>query len=359
MVATNEALQEAVVRLEQALGAERRHRAEAEALVAGLRAIAAAPTFAATDAALLVYLQTLLGFSAGALLVRDADGLLRERASTDPRLVGLTLAPGPLLTRVLAGQPAAIFDLERAHDLAPLAAIPGLRSAVCLGLTTSNRTALLLGAHPQPAAFSPRHTALARSFAQVAAPVLDSFAAREDAQHRHLAEARAKSLELKNVALREQLDTIVRQQAQIQRLSAPILSVWQGVVMVPIVGTMDDDQIDGLSERLLKAVCDQRARVAILDLTGLDAVDAATVERLRAIIRAVRLLGARCYITGIRPALAVALAEHDARGIVSFGTLADGLAAALAGPALGRIVGEEQIDLERAHVGLRTSRKEP
>lgn len=341
MTAADEALQEAVVRLEQALSAERRQRAEAEAVVAGLRAIAAAPTFAATDAALLVYLQSLLGFSAGALLVRDADGLLRERASTDPRLVGLTLTVGPLLTRVLAGQPAAIFELSRAPDLAPLAALPGLRSALCLGLTTSSRTALLIGAHPEPAAFSPRHTALARSFAQVAAPVLDSFAAREEAQHRHLAEARAKSLEVSNAILREQLATIVRQQAQIQRLSAPIASVWQGVVMVPIVGTMDDDQIGGLSERLLKAVCDQRARVAILDLTGLEAVDAATGERLRAIVRAVRLLGARCHITGIRPALAVAFVQQDMRGILSFGTLADGLAAALAGPAQGRITSWE------------------
>lgn len=341
MTPADEALQEAVVRLEQALAAERLHRAEAEAVVAGLRAIAAAPTFAATDAALLGYLKSLLGFSAGALLVRGADGLLRERASTDPCLVRLTLTPGPLLTRVLGGQPAAIFELDRAPDLAPLAALPGLRSALCLGLTTSNRTALLLGVHPEPAAFSPRHIALARSFAQVAAPVLDSFAAREDAQHRHLAEARANSLELSNAALREQLDTIGRQQAQIQRLSAPILSVWRGVVMVPVVGTMDDDQISGLSERLLQAVCDQRARVAILDLTGLDAVDATTGERLRAIIRAVRLLGASCHITGISPALAVAFAEHDLRGIISFGTLADGLAAALVGPAHGRITRQE------------------
>jgi len=330
MVDTDEAINEACARLEQALIAERRHRGEAEAMVAGLRAIATAPSFAAVDVALLRYLQSLLGFSAGALLVRDDDGLLRERATTDPRLTGLQLTPGPLLRRVLAGQPAAIFELERAAELAPLAALPGLRSALCVGLTTASRTALLLGVHPERAAFSPRHTALARSFVQVATPVLDSLAAREDAQHRRLAEARADALERSNAALQEQLDMIVRQRAKIQQLSAPILQVWRGVVVVPIVGTLDDEQIADLSERLLQALCETRTRVAILDLTGLDAVDATTGLRLHAILGAVRLIGARCHITGVRPALAAALAEHDVRGLRSFATLADGLAAALA-----------------------------
>jgi len=333
MAAADEALHEALARLEQSLAVERRHRAEAEAMVAGLRAIATAPTFAATDGALLTCLQSLLGFVAGALLAREPDGRLRARTSSDPRLADLQLTPGPLLTRVLAGQPAAVFDLARAPELAPLAAVPGLRSALCVGLTTATRTALLLGLHPEPAAFSPRHTALARGFAQVAAPVLDSLAAREDAQHRRLAEARADALERSNAALREQLDTIVRQQAQIQRLSAPILQVWRGILVVPIVGTMDDHQISGLSERLLQALCDERARVAILDLTGLDEVDAATGQRLHAIIGAVRLIGARCHITGVRPELAALLAEHEVRGLRSHATLADGLAAALADAA--------------------------
>jgi len=333
MPASDEALHEALARLEQTLTVERRRRAEAEAIVAGLRAIATAPSFAATDGALLRYLQSLLGFTAGAILVGDDDGRLRERATTDPRLAGLELVTGPLLTRVLAGQPTAVFDLARVPDLAALAALAAthvLRSALCVGLATSTRTALLLGLHAEPAAFSPRHTALARSFVQVASPVLDSLAAREDAQHRRLAEARADALERSNAALREQLDTIVRQQDQILRLSAPILRVWRGVVVVPIVGTLDDEQIGGLSERLLQTLCDERARVALLDLTGLDTIDAATGARLHAIIGAVRLIGARCYLTGVRPALAAALAEHDVRGLHSFATLADGLAAVLA-----------------------------
>src|SRR5690606_8565278 len=143
----DEALHEALARLEQTLVVERRQRAASEAMVAGLRALATAPTFAATDAALLRYLQSLLGCPAGVLLVRGPDGLLRERATTDPRLAGLALAPGPLLTRVLAGQPAAIFELTRVLELAPLAALADLRSALCLAVTTAARTALLIGVH--------------------------------------------------------------------------------------------------------------------------------------------------------------------------------------------------------------------
>lgn len=135
-------------------------------------------------------------------------------------------------------------------------------------------------------------------------------------------------LEHSNAALHEQLDTILRQQAQIRRLSAPILQVSQGAVVVPIVGAMDDVQISELRERLLQALCDKRARLAILDLTGLDAVDGATGRRLHAIIGAVGLLGARCRITGMRPELALALANHRVRGLESYATLADALAAA-------------------------------
>ena len=329
MPLAEEALNEAVARLEQALAAERRMRDEAEALLAGLRALATAPSLAAVDAALLDCLQPVLGFTAGVLLTRGDDGELREHSCTDPSLDGLRLQPGPRLARVLAGQPAALFDLAQVPELAPLAALPGVRSALCVALVPATRTALLIGVHPQPAAFSPRQTSLARSFAQAAVPVLDSLAAREQAQQRRLAEARADALERHNLALQAQLDTIVRQQAQIQRLSAPVLRIWRGVVVVPIVGTLDEDQVARLSERLLQSLCDERARVAILELTGLDAVDAATGDRLRAVIGAAHLIGARCFVAGVNPALAAALVEHGVHGLQSYASLADGLAAAL------------------------------
>lgn len=328
-LSTEEALGEAVHRLEQALTAERRLRDEAEALLAGLRALATASSLVATDAALLACLQPVLGWHAAALLVQADDGELHAQPCTDPALAGLRLRPGPVLRRVLAGQPAAIFDLAQVPELAALAQRPEHRSALCVGLVSAGRTALVIGVHPQTAAFSPRQTALARSFAQAAAPVLTSLATREEAQQRRLAEARADALERNNAALQAQLDTIVRQQAQIQRLSAPVLRIWRGVVAVPIVGLLDEDQVAHLSERLLQALCDFRARVAILELTGLDAVDATTGERLRMVIGAAKLIGARCFVTGVRPDLAATLAEHGLRGLRSFASLADGLAAAI------------------------------
>ncbi len=330
MSSSDEVLSEAVVRLELSLASERRHRDEAEALLAALRTVVTASSLAATDDALLHALRPVLGYTAAALLVRGPDGELRAAACSDPALAGLQLHPGALLGRALAGRPAAVFDVGRSPELAPLAAVPGVRSALCVGLATATRSALLLGVHPQAAAFSPRQTALARSFAEAAVPVLDSLGAREEAQHRRLAEARADALERHNAALREQLATIVRQQAQIQRLAGPVLRVWRGVVVVPIIGDLEDVQLADLCERLLHALAEQQAQVAILDLTGLESADEATGERLRLLARAAALLGVRSFITGVHPTLAAALAEGSVAELRAFATLADGLAAALA-----------------------------
>jgi len=334
MSSPEETLNEAINRLEQAVVVERRLRDEAEALLAGLRALATTSSSTEMDAELLACLQPALGFEAAAVLVLGDDGELREQVSSDPALTGLRLRPGPLLTRVLKGQPAAIYDLTQVPELAPVVTQSQARSALCVGVVTTGRTALLVGIHSRAAAFAPRQTSLARSFMQAAVPVLNSLAAREEVQQRRLAEARAEALERSNAALQEQLDTIVRQQAQIQRLSAPVLRIWRGVVVVPIVGTLDADQVVRLSERLLQTLVDERARVAILDLTGLDTFDASTDDRLRAVIGAANLIGARCFVTGVHPALAMAMVEHGVRGLHSFASLADGLAAAM--QALGR-----------------------
>jgi len=334
MSSPEETLNEAINRLEQAVVVERRLRDEAEALLAGLRALATTASITETDAVLLACLQPVLGFEAGAVLVLGSDGEMREQVSSDPTLTGLRMRPGPLLTRVLAGQPAALYDLRQVAELAPLAARTPARSALCVGLVTAGRTALLVGIHTRAAAFAPRQTSLARSFMQAAVPVLESLVAREEASQRRVAEARAEALERSNAALQEQLDTIVRQQAQIQRLSAPVLRIWRGVVVVPIVGTLDEDQVVRLSERLLQTLVDERARVAIIELTGLDSFDASTGDRLRAVIGAANLIGARCFVTGVHPTLAMAMVEHGVRDLRSFASLADGLAAAM--QVLGR-----------------------
>lgn len=324
----DEALREAVTRLEQNLAIERRLREEAEALLACLRALAVAPSLAATDHILRHTLQPVLGHQRAVLLTLGDDGVLHDTTDPDHEL---HLRPGLLFKRVLSGQPVALFDIGRAPELAPLAARPDVRSALCVALNAPGRVSVLIGLHAEPAAFSPRQSALARSFAEAATPVLASLGAREDTQRRRLAEARSDELERSNTALREQLATISRQQAQIQRLAGPVLRVWRGVLVMPIIGALDDAQIAHLGERLLHALSDDRARVAILDLTGLETADASTADHLRRLVRAAALLGVRGYLTGLRPALAALLAEQGTLDLRCFASLADGLAAALRG----------------------------
>lgn len=328
----DEALHESVARLEQALSAERSRRHEAEALLAGIRCVAEAPSLAATDEALLTGLQPLLHYREGAVLARAGGDVFAAAVSTGDDLAGVRWAPGPLLQRVLAGQAVAVYDVRRTDELAPLAALPGVRSALCLPVLTAERAAVLVGVHPEPAFFSPRHVALARGFARTATRVLESLAAKERVHDLHLAAERAALLEQSNARLREQLDTIQDQQQQIQRLSAPLLEVARHVIAVPIVGDLGEDSLARLTEALLHALCDRRARFAILDLTGLAAVDPAAADRLRTMIRAVELIGARCIVTGVRPRVAAELAAvgHTSLGAASYATLADALRSLLA-----------------------------
>ncbi|WP_438029350.1 STAS domain-containing protein [Sorangium sp. So ce233] len=105
-------------------------------------------------------------------------------------------------------------------------------------------------------------------------------------------------------ALEERLTLIQRQQEMIQALSTPIIQVWDGVLALPLVGVIDSRRAASITEALLREIVSTQARVAILDLTGVDVVDSATADHFLRIVRAVELLGARCLISGIRPAVA-------------------------------------------------------
>jgi len=133
--------------------------------------------------------------------------------------------------------------------------------------------------------------------------------------------------------LEDKLATIDRQRAAISRLSSPIIQVWEGVLTVPVVGAIDPQRATDLLENLLAAVLRVRARYAILDLTGADVIDSTAADHFCKIIRAVELLGARCIITGIKPAVAqtmIALGVDMSR-MTTMATLADGLQSCLHG----------------------------
>ncbi len=161
---------------------------------------------------------------------------------------------------------------------------------------------------------------------------------------RSLEQVRGYSTELedKNSALerevqerREAERVLALKEEAIRELGTPILRVWEGVLLLPVIGAVDRDRAGQMMARLLPAIVDTGARVTILDLTGVGAVDAATASHLFEIVRAVGLLGSRCVVSGISPAIArtmIELGVADQR-LTTFGTLASALGYALKGCA--------------------------
>lgn len=107
--------------------------------------------------------------------------------------------------------------------------------------------------------------------------------------------------------LSEKLALIHRQEEALRTLSVPIVQVWDGVLTVPLMGSLDPERAASMMERLLAEIVRTRARFAILDLTAIDIVDTSVANHLVRIVRAIDLLGARAVITGIRPAVAQAI----------------------------------------------------
>ncbi|WP_437278245.1 STAS domain-containing protein [Sorangium sp. So ce375] len=104
--------------------------------------------------------------------------------------------------------------------------------------------------------------------------------------------------------LRVQLDQIAAQQKVIRDLSTPIIEVWDGVLTLPMVGTVDSVRTAEVMDSLLAQIVEKRARFAILDLTGVEVVDTRVASHLVQLITAIRLLGADGIVAGIKPTVA-------------------------------------------------------
>lgn len=133
----------------------------------------------------------------------------------------------------------------------------------------------------------------------------------------------------------QQIEINQRQQAElIAELSAPLLPLAPGVLVLPLIGTLDDARSLHVREVVLEGVVTHRARVLIVDLTGLRAVDDASADRLLGLVAAIQLVGARVVLTGIRPAIAAALIEVGftaRRGLSVLRTLEDAVRSTLTG----------------------------
>jgi anti-anti-sigma factor len=104
--------------------------------------------------------------------------------------------------------------------------------------------------------------------------------------------------------LQERLQIIERQAAAIRELSTPIIEVWEGVLTMPLLGTIDGERAERMMNVLLDAVVARQCRHTIIDLTGVSAMDYATAEHLGRLLSAVALLGARGIVVGINPEVA-------------------------------------------------------
>ncbi|MEV7863572.1 STAS domain-containing protein [Streptomyces hirsutus] len=148
-------------------------------------------------------------------------------------------------------------------------------------------------------------------------------------------------------ALSEGQALIDRQRLQLLEVATPVIRLWDGIVAVPLIGTLDSARSQVVMETLLNAVVDQHARFAILDITGVPTVDSLVAQHLMKTVAAARLMGAECVISGIRPAIAQTMVHLglDLGSVLTRASLADALGyclnelgVAVSGPADGSAV---------------------
>ena len=114
-------------------------------------------------------------------------------------------------------------------------------------------------------------------------------------------------------------------------MSTPVIKVWEGVLAVPLIGTLDSSRTQIVMEALLQAIVETGAKITILDITGVPTVDTQTAQHLIKTVSAARLMGADCIISGIRPQIAQTIVHLgiDIYDIATRATMADAIEEAL------------------------------
>ncbi|MFC8872659.1 STAS domain-containing protein [Streptomyces sp. NPDC057148] len=128
-------------------------------------------------------------------------------------------------------------------------------------------------------------------------------------------------------ALSEGQALIDRQRLQLLEVATPVIKLWDGIVAVPLIGTLDSARSQVVMETLLESIVEQQARYAILDITGVPTVDSLVAQHLMKTVAAARLMGAECIVSGIRPAIAQTMVHLglDLGTVVTRSSLADAL----------------------------------
>ncbi|WP_070885345.1 STAS domain-containing protein [Pseudomonas sp. D1-3] len=124
---------------------------------------------------------------------------------------------------------------------------------------------------------------------------------------------------------------IKRQQEELLELSTPVVKLWDGVLALPMIGTLDSQRTQVVMESLLQRIVDTGAEIAIIDITGVPTVDTLVAQHLLKTVTAIRLMGADCIISGVRPQIAQTIVHLglDLQGVVTKANLADALKLAL------------------------------
>ena len=149
--------------------------------------------------------------------------------------------------------------------------------------------------------------------------------------------------------VREQL--IARQQQELMELSTPVVKLWDGILALPIIGTLDSARTQVVMESLLEAVVQTNSRFAIIDITGVPTVDTLVAQHLLKTITAARLMGAECVISGVRPQIAQTIVHLgiDLSQVITKARLSDAFALALqkTGRTVVRIANGTQTKAEK------------
>jgi rsbT co-antagonist protein RsbR len=148
-------------------------------------------------------------------------------------------------------------------------------------------------------------------------------------------------------------EVIVRQQKELSELSTPVVRLWEGVLALPLIGTLDSERTQVVMQNLLQKIVETGSAIAIIDITGVPIVDTLVAQHLLKTVAAARLMGADCIISGIRPQIAQTIVHLgvDLKDVITKATLADALAIAF--QRTGVIVRKAGIksDSSSSHIG--------
>ena len=145
-------------------------------------------------------------------------------------------------------------------------------------------------------------------------------------------------------------EVIARQQEELMELSTPVVELWEGILALPLIGTLDSARTQVVMENLLQEIVKTGAEIAIIDITGVPTVDTLVAQHLIKTVSAARLMGADCIISGIRPQIAQTIVHLGVEmDVTSKATMADALGLAL------RRVGKAVVSRDR----LNSDRNKP